>query len=135
MRSAAGAANVTKDEEVAAPIPIDAARGKGGLVPSGSGSDIPYESVGALDGTAVSAIAGANPSAYLPNLGVANVTGLFAAGYTGAGVIVGVIDSGIRPGFPHISLDGSVIGCEDFVLDALGCTNPATTYMARSWPG
>ncbi len=128
VRSIAGPSAVTKDEEIAAPVPIETARGKGGLIPSGSGFDIPYESVDALDGTGIRAIAGANPSAYLPNLGVANVTSLLAAGYTGAGVIVGVIDSGIRPGFPHISLDGSVIGCEDFVGDALGCTNSGNNF-------
>ena len=43
---------------------------------------------------------------------------LFANGVTGAGVIVAAIDCGIRPGFPHISLDGSVIGCQDLVGDA-----------------
>ena len=41
----------------------------------------------------------------------------------GSGVTVAVIDSGIRPGFPHLTLDGSVVGCEDFVGDALGCSN------------
>ncbi|MCH8946539.1 MAG: hypothetical protein IH789_02780 [Acidobacteria bacterium] len=52
-----------------------------------------------------------------------NVSSLHADGILGQGVIVGVIDSGIRPGFPHIDLDGSVIGCEDFVGDALGCSH------------
>src|SRR5258705_7147295 len=54
-----------------------------------------------------------------------NVTPHLAGGTTGAGVIVALIDSGIRPGFPHISLDGSVIGGEDFVGDGLGFSNSA----------
>jgi serine protease AprX len=48
---------------------------------------------------------------------------LHAAGKTGAGVIVAVIDSGLRPDRPHLSLDGSVIGCEDFINDGKGCSN------------
>src|SRR5258705_8247506 len=54
-----------------------------------------------------------------------NVTPHLAGGTTGAGVIVALIDSGIRPGFPHIALDGSVIGGEDFVGDGLGFSNTA----------
>ena len=125
VRSAAGPSAVTKDEEIASPVPIDKARGKGGLIPSGSANDIPYESVDALDGAAIGSLAGASPAAYLANNAIANVSGLHAAGYAGQGIIVGVIDTGIRPGFPHISLDGSVVGCEDFVGDGLGCTNSA----------
>ena len=125
VRSAAGPSAVTKDEEIASPVPIDTAHGKGGLISSGSGLDIPYDSVDALDGAAIGSLAGANPAAYIANNDIANVSGLHAAGKTGAGIIVGVIDTGIRPGFPHISLDGSVIGCEDFVGDAYGCTNSA----------
>ena len=52
----------------------------------------------------------------------------------GQGVKVALIDSGIRPGFPHISLDGSVIGGEDLVGDGLGYSNAANnghgTFMA-----
>jgi subtilisin family serine protease len=68
-------------------------------------------------------MATANPNAYLINNAIANVSPLHAQGVAGQGVVVAVIDSGIRPGFPHLSLDGSVIGCEDFVGDALGCSN------------
>src|SRR5215471_14605894 len=48
---------------------------------------------------------------------------LFQAGKHGEGVIVAVIDSGIRPGFPH--MPGSVIGGEDLVGDGLGWSNDA----------
>jgi hypothetical protein len=134
VRAVAGPSAVTKDEEIAAPVPIDAARGKGGLTPADSGVDVPYNSAAALDGAAISALAGASPAAYLFNNAIANVSGLHAAGTLGEGMVVAVIDSGIRPGFPHISLDGSVIGCEDFVPDALGCTdagnNPHGTFVA-----
>jgi hypothetical protein len=48
---------------------------------------------------------------------------LFLAGNHGEGVIVAVIDSGIRPGVFH--MPGSVIGGEDFVGDGLGWSNDA----------
>src|SRR5262245_45265712 len=46
---------------------------------------------------------------------------LFQDGKHGEGVIVAVIDSGVRPGFKHIP--GSVIGGEDLVGDGLGWSN------------
>jgi hypothetical protein len=54
---------------------------------------------------------------------ITNVNQLHGQGLLGQGMVVAVIDSGIRPGFPHLTLDGSVVGCDDFVLDALGCSN------------
>lgn len=66
---------------------------------------------------------GAHPDGYLSNNANTHVASLIAAGNTGAGMKVAVIDSGIRPGFPHISLDGSVIGGEDFVGDGLTYSN------------
>lgn len=54
-----------------------------------------------------------------------NLIPLFAGGHLGQGIKVAVIDTGIQPGFPHISLDGSVIGGEDFVGDGLGFSDPA----------
>ena len=44
-----------------------------------------------------------------------NLTSLHGTGTLGQGMKVAVIDSGIRPDFPHLSLDGSVIGGEDLV--------------------
>jgi subtilisin family serine protease len=67
--------------------------------------------------------AAANPSAYLINNAQLNLSAVHGAGLLGQGIIVAVIDSGIRPGFPHLTLDGSVIGCEDFVGDANGCSH------------
>jgi subtilisin family serine protease len=40
---------------------------------------------------------------------------LHRRGWTGAGNVVAVIDTGLRPGYPHSA--GSVVGCENFVDD------------------
>ena len=120
-----GAAAVTKDLEVRAPRPMDVDVRKGGPALVGDPSDQVADAVELLDAAALAQVqSGAGPAAYLLNNAIANVTGQHALGFTGAGVTVAVIDSGIRPGFPHLTLDGSVVGCEDFVGDALGCSNP-----------
>jgi len=64
-----------------------------------------------------------SPGAYLINNDSLNLGALHGSGFVGTGMKVAVIDSGIRPGFPHIDLDGSVIGGEDLVGDALGYSN------------
>lgn len=61
------------------------------------------------------------PNSYLVTNAVNRVETLHADGFTGAGMRVAIIDSGLRPGFPHIS--GSVLGGEDFVGDGLGFSN------------
>jgi subtilisin family serine protease len=119
-----GTGNITKDEIIEMPKSVDTSRGRN-LTPDPAANSIAADSLGALSATDIQSIAGANPDGYLANLGIANVSSLLASGITGAGVTVAVIDAGIRPGFPHISLDGSVVGCEDFVGDALGCMNSA----------
>lgn len=78
-----------------------------------------------LDAAGLTALAGAEPDAYRVNNEAMNLGALHGTGILGQGMKVAVIDSGIRPGFPHISLDGSVIGGEDFVGDARGFSNPA----------
>jgi subtilisin family serine protease len=127
LRNVVGTGAITKDELIALPGTVDPSRGR----KPGSGSVV-YEAVAdsfqALGGDAIQQLATATPSAYLLNNSLANVSSLHASGITGAGVIVAVIDSGIRPGFPHISLDGSVIGCEDFVNDGLGCSNSGNNF-------
>jgi subtilisin family serine protease len=67
----------------------------------------------------------AQPDAYLINNQAMNLGPVHAGGALGQGIKVAVIDSGIRPNFPHISLDGSVIGGENLVPDALGFSNAA----------
>lgn len=132
---------ITKDLIVPAPTSVDTLRGRGGLARTGEEEQIRYESVqviGAGDSSrkkrgkkertySLEGIAAEHPNAYLINNAINNVSGLHADGNLGQNVIVGVVDTGIRPGFPHIDLDGSVIGCEDFVGDGLGCSNPANS--------
>lgn len=125
IRSLLPANAISKDELIDGPKPVDTLRTKAGLASSGAEDRITYDSVAGIDGPEVQQIATQHPDGYLVNNGISNAAALQAAGITGQGVIVGVIDSGIRPGFPHIELDGSVIGCEDFVGDGLGCSNSA----------
>ena len=80
-------------------------------------------SADALSPSQIVAMASAHPNAYLINNTNMDLDGLLGAGYTGAGVTVAQIDSGVRPGFPNISLDGSVIGGEDLVGDGFGYSN------------
>lgn len=120
----AGEEAVSKDLVIPNPAPVDTLRGRN-LVRRGNENALAFGSAQLLSGAEIASLASANPNAYLLNNAIANASPLHAAGIAGQGVIVAVIDSGIRPGFPHISLDGSVIGCEDFVGDALGCSNPA----------
>ena len=114
---------ISKDLVMAAPVPTDSRGLRPGLARTGDEQRIEADSVQALSGQDVTALAIANPNAYLLNNAINKASTLHAAGIAGQGVLVAVIDSGIRPGFPHISLDGSVVGCEDFVGDALGCSN------------
>jgi hypothetical protein len=123
VRSLAGAAAVGKDIEIPVPISLDPERWQRNPAPLHTAGDEPFETASALDDPAIVELASVHPDAFLINLGLANVSAQHAAGYTGLGVVVAQIDAGIRPGFPHISSDGSVIGCEDFVHDALGCVN------------
>lgn len=129
----AGAGNLIKDLAVPAPVPVDT-RVKRNLSRTGDENRIVADSVRALGTADIVSTAGASPNGYLLNSAIINAAPLHAAGITGAGIVVAVIDSGIRPGFPHISLDGSVIGCEDFVGDGLGCinsgNNPHGTFVA-----
>lgn len=118
-----GVGAVMKDEDIALPGSVDTFRGRS--IGAGLPTVFEADSFEALASTEIEQLATVSPDAYLLNNSIANVSSLHAAGVTGDGVIVALIDSGIRPGFPHISLDGSVIGCEDFVGDALGCTNSA----------
>jgi len=87
---------------------------------TGDEERITFESAGSIGGAAeIAAFAGAHPEAYTVNAGIHGVASLHAAGYTGEGVIVAVIDSGVRPDYPHLTSDGSIIGGQDFVGDGL----------------
>jgi subtilisin family serine protease len=117
---------ITKDLLVRAPTSVDTVRGKEsrlGLIRTGDEERLAYTSVKGIGAADLATFAAENPNAYLINNSIMNIDALHTSGVLGQGMIVGVIDSGIRPGFPHIDLDGSVIGCEDFVGDALGCSH------------
>jgi subtilisin family serine protease len=122
LRDLVGTAAISKDLAIDLPQTGDIPGGKP-LPAAIDHSEVQADAVEGLSGEAVAQLADTTPQAYLLNNAIANVTPIHAGGNAGQGVIVAVIDSGIRPGFPHITLDGSVVGCEDFVGDALGCSN------------
>ena len=78
------------------------------------------ESVEALPTPAdVAALAAAHPESYSVNAGFLGVATLHAIGVAGQGTVVAVIDSGLKPGFPHLEIDGSILGGEDFAHDGI----------------
>jgi serine protease AprX len=125
IRALVGASAISKDEEIRVEPPVDTNAIRGGPVPLSDAQDETFESAEPLTSDSLATV---NPAAYQVNNGVANLNALHGAGFVGTGVIVAVIDTGIRPGFPHLSLDGSVIGCDDFVGDALGCSNSGNHF-------
>jgi subtilisin family serine protease len=133
ITSLAGAGNVSKDLLVPAPTSVNTTFGRN-LTSTGDENNVTAASVEPLGASDIVSIASTNPAGYKLNSSIINASPLHAAGILGQGIIVAVIDSGIRPGFPHITLDGSVIGCLDFVGDALGCmnsgNNPHGTFVA-----
>ena len=116
-----GAAAISKDLLIRVPKVVDRGlTGAGGPVRRGDAKGIPCESSRGLAAAEVAALAGVQPDAYALNASILNVSDLHASGVLGLGVIVAVIDSGIRPGFFHLESDLSVLGGEDFVGDGLG---------------
>jgi subtilisin family serine protease len=118
-----GESSITKDLEIASPAPVDTLAGRPGFSDRGPVEEAGYASVEELGAAEIRRIASVNPQAYTINNAIMGASVLHALGRAGQGVVVGVIDSGIRPDFPHLSLDGSVVGCEDFVGDANGCSH------------
>ncbi len=86
-------------------------------------AEVVPDSVTALNAQDIQKIAKATPNAYLINNAYMNVNPIAAEGKFGAGMKVAVIDSGYRPGFPSLDLDGSVIGGEDLYGDGNGWSN------------
>jgi subtilisin family serine protease len=121
LRNSVPAGAITKDLIVPAPQSVDTLRDRKGLTRTGDENQITAEDVQPLGD--IDSPGAVRANAYTINNSIINASALHAGGTTGAGVIVAVIDTGIRPGFPHISLDGSVIGGEDFVGDGLGFSN------------
>jgi serine protease AprX len=123
LRDLIGTAAITKDLEMRLPEQrVDTVAAKA-LSADAAVPEAVADSIDALSDQAIGSLADALPQAYRLNAGIANVAPLHGSGVRGQGVVVAVIDSGIRPGFAHLTLDGSVIGCEDFVLDGRGCSN------------
>lgn len=119
-----GPERITKDLEVPAPAPMTRFAAKDAdMVRVGDERQITFDSASAIAAADMPGFAANHPEAYLFNNASTHADVLHAANIAGQGIIVGVIDSGIRPGFFHIESDGSVIGCEDFVGDGLGCSN------------
>ncbi len=118
IRALAGAASMQKDAIVNLP---DKIRDK----PFGVARPLEaeFEAVRELSAVETAGLPTAQPAAYIVNNSLMGLDPLHAAGKLGNGVIVAVIDSGIRPGFPHITLNNAVIGGEDFVGDGLGFSN------------
>jgi subtilisin family serine protease len=121
IRALVGPSSISKDEIIPAPQSVDTLRGRAGLPKAANAQSIAARSSQALGASAITQLAATNPSAYLFNNEINNIAPLHAEGFLGQNVTVAVIDSGLRPGFPHIA--GSVVGCDDFVGDALGCSN------------
>jgi hypothetical protein len=109
---------VRKDLIVAQPT-VASDRRAGGLLLAEASA----EGATALGEAELASLAAAQPDAYVINNVYMNLGPVHGAGFTGLGQRVAVIDTGIRPGFPHISVDGSVIGGEDLVGDGLGYSN------------
>ncbi|MCW5977033.1 MAG: hypothetical protein KIT09_03110 [Bryobacteraceae bacterium] len=125
--SAPAVASVEKDLGIRVPTTVDLS----GLGPLGAAAqaEVAADSVRTLT---ASEIAGATPAAYSVNNTLMAVEPLHNAGLQGQGIIVAVIDSGIRPGFPHIN--DTVIGGEDLSAMGAGTRISATTDMGRSCP-
>jgi serine protease AprX len=124
-----GPAAISKDAPVRLPDRVDDLRGREvPLARTGDEARIAIDASQAIGGAAELAdLAVTQPDSYLINGALMGLSGLHASGLTGDGVIVAVIDSGLRPGFPHLELDGSILGGEDFVGDGLGWMNTSNS--------
>jgi len=124
LRNLVGAKAITKDEEVQHPVGADIARGK-----TVKGKQIGrveregYKTAKGISTSSLASFATTHAESYGINMAGVGLPSLHSRGLTGAEVIVAVIDSGIRPGFPALELDGSIIGGIDFVHDGLGFSN------------
>ncbi|MGC2193169.1 MAG: S8 family serine peptidase [Terriglobales bacterium] len=120
IRVLVGPNAMSKDLEVPAPTSRPSPRDGS----TASIADLDFDSVASVAPDKVAAFAAANPNAYLFNNATTHVADLQALGFDGTGVLIAQIDSGLRPGFPHINVGYStVIGGEDFVGDGNGFSN------------
>jgi subtilisin family serine protease len=96
--------SVLADSDIYTVVPVGKSVGK--IFPVKAPGDVPPE------------------KAYAVNDANLQIRNLHAAGFTGKNVVVAVVDSGVRPGYASLELDGSIIGGEDFVSDGRGFSNP-----------
>lgn len=120
VRKVAGPASVRKDMMVSTELSANDLRSGGSLLVIEQA-----DAVSSFTAEQLKDVAAAKPQDYLINNATTKVSALHQEGFFGQNSVVAVIDSGIRPGFPHLSLDGSVIGGESFVPDANGFSNLA----------
>lgn len=118
LRTLAGSSSVVKDMVIPAPAADVRLRKKGESDVVSIMGRFPF----AIPSIPL-AIALAPAAEDLNNFGL-NLAGLHSRGFTGAGVIVAVIDSGVQPRYPILDKDDSVIGGVDFVGDGFGFSNP-----------
>jgi hypothetical protein len=130
LRGMVGKNAITKDVMRARPSVVGSRFG----LPARAGARV--RSTGRLDLPAL-VHDSSHPNGYLANsLLISDMLPLFQLGFFGQGVKVAVIDTGIRPGFPHLEIDGSVIGGEDLSGDGdtVGFSDEANdghgTYVA-----
>jgi len=119
VRGIAELGAVRKDHLIQLPNEVAAQRG------APQWAQVDATSASALGEAQIRALASQSPDAYTVNNSAMNLTALHAGGTLGQGMRVAVIDSGLRPNFPHITLDGSILGGEDFVPDAPGFIDAA----------
>jgi subtilisin family serine protease len=121
VRKVAGEAAVRKDLMVQTELSAKDPRTGAGLF-----AETEAQATASLGVEALAARADAEPQAYLINNAMTGVNTLHADNLLGQEAVVAVLDSGIRPGFPHLTFDNSVIGGENFVQsDSNGFSNSA----------
>jgi hypothetical protein len=120
VRQAAGQAAVRKDLMISTELSATDPRSGASLL-----VEAEAQAIGRLDAVALAGDPGPDAQGYLINNAMTGVDTLHADGFAGQGAVIAVLDSGIRPGFPHLTSDGSVIGGENFVPDNNGFSHIA----------
>ncbi|MBI4474716.1 MAG: S8 family serine peptidase [Acidobacteria bacterium] len=131
FRVLVGSSTIEKDLIIPAPVTTSTVRGN-----SKSGSAITSAPTNNATLIPISELSGVSEAAYsLNNLGL-NVRALHLQkpNLTGEGVVVAVVDSGVRPYYPVLALDDAVIGGIDFVGDPQGDPNPLVFSNSQNEP-
>jgi len=126
IRTLVGPATMSKDVSVPAPRGVESngARNVSGKQ-IGPVITTKSQSLRTIPPSGLAEFASSHPDAYSLNNAGTRIDKLHARGYSGAGTIVAVIDSGYRPGFTYLDADQSLIGGRDFVGDGNGFSNVA----------